>query len=85
MLEGIKKGSHIAELMFFLVVIPAIALARDYALAIYAGRLTTEKWERATLPGADFSDATMVVAAGSWTIARFFGDKLSCELEAQVG
>ena len=71
--------------MFLLGVVPAIALAQDYALAIYAGRLTKEKWEKSILPGADFADATIVVAAGSWTVARFFDDKLSCELEAQVG
>ena len=68
-----------------MVVIPAIALTPDYALTIYAGRLTKEKWEQSILPGADFADATIVVAAGSWTVARFFDDKLSCELEAQVG
>ncbi len=85
MLKGIKKGSLVAALMFLLGVVPAIALAQDYALAIYAGRLTKEKWERAILPGADFADATLVVAAGSWTVARFFDGNLSCELEAQVG
>jgi hypothetical protein len=64
---------------------PGIALAQDVALAIYGGRLTKEKWERAILPGADYSDATIVVAAGSWTAFWFFDGKLSYELEAQVG
>ena len=68
-----------------MVIIPAIALAQDYALIIYAGRLTKEKWEQSILPGADISDATIVVAAGSWTVARFFDGNLSWELEAQVG
>lgn len=72
-------------LVFLLGVIPAIALAQDWALATYAGRLTKEKWEQSILPDAEFADATIVVAAGSWTVARFFDDKLSCELEAQVG
>jgi len=80
-----KKGSQVAALVFLLGVVPAIALAQDYALAIYAGRLTKEKWEQSILPDAEFADATIVVAAGSWTVARFFDDKLSCELEAQVG
>jgi hypothetical protein len=80
-----KKGSHVAALVFLLSVVPAIALAQDYALAIYAGRLTKEKWEQSILPDAEFADATLVVAAGSWTVARFFDDKLSCELEVQVG
>ena len=85
MLNVSKKGSHVAALVFLLGMVPSIALAQDYALAIYAGRLTKEKWEKAILPGADFADATIVVAAGSWTVARFFDDKLSYELEAQVG
>lgn len=85
MLKGIKKGLHVAALIFVLGGFPAIALAQEYALAVYAGRLTKEKWEKAILPGADFSDATIVVAAGSWTVARFFDGNLSWELEAQVG
>ncbi len=36
------------------------------------------------MPGADFAEPTIVVAAGSWTVARFFDGNLSCELEAQV-
>ncbi|HSO19122.1 MAG TPA: hypothetical protein VLT88_06675, partial [Desulfosarcina sp.] len=63
----------------------AHALAADHAVSVYAGQLTTEKWEAAILPGADFADATIVVLAGSWTAARFFDGRLSVELEAQVG
>ena len=61
------------------------AWAQDYALALYAGQLTKEKWEQAILPGAEFADATIVVAAASWTAGRFLDDRLTCELEAQVG
>lgn len=64
---------------------PAAALAQDFSLAIYGGRLTREKWQKALSPGADFADATIVVAAASWTFSRFFDGKLSAELEAQVG
>jgi len=71
--------------MFLLGVSPVIALAQDFALAIYAGQLTKEKFESAISPEAEFADATIVVAAGSWTFSRFFDGKLSCELEAQVG
>ena len=60
-------------------------LAQDYGLALYVGQLSEEKWEQAILPGAEFSDATIVVAAGSWTVARWLDGKLSCELEAQIG
>lgn len=62
-----------------------VALAQEYSLALYAGQLTKEKWERAVLPDAEYADATILVAAGSWTAARFFGGDLSVELEAQVG
>lgn len=72
--------------MFYLLgIAPAAALAQDFALAVYGGRLTREKWEGALSPDADFADAVIVVAAGSWTASRFFDGKLSCELEVQVG
>ena len=61
------------------------ASAKDFGLSVYGGRLPKEKWEQAVLPGAEFSDATLVVAAGSWTFSRFFNEKLSLEIEAQVG
>jgi hypothetical protein len=80
-----KIGSQAAVLVFLLGMSPTIALAQDYALSLYAGRLTKEKFERAILPDAEFADATIIVAAGSWTVSRFFDGKLSCELEAQVG
>jgi hypothetical protein len=60
-------------------------LAQDFGLALYGGRLTKEKWEKAISPEADYSDSTIVVAAGSWAVTRWFDDKLSLELEAQVG
>ena len=80
-----RNGSLVAVIVFLLFAFPGIALAQDYALALYAGRLTKEKFERAILPDAELADATLVVAAGSWTFSRLFDGKLSCELEAQVG
>ena len=62
-----------------------MAAAQDFALSFYVGQATEEKWEQAILPGAEFADATLVVAAGSWTAARFLEGKLSLEVEAQVG
>jgi hypothetical protein len=67
-----KIGSQAAVLVFLLGMSPTIALAQDYALSLYAGRLTKEKFERAILPDAEFADATIIVAAGSWTVSRFF-------------
>lgn len=68
-----------------LLILNAAASAQDYAVSFYAGQLTTEKWERAILPGADYADATIVVAAVSWTVARFFRGALSVDVEGQVG
>jgi hypothetical protein len=83
------SNNHLTTGVFLVVLLlrisPGFALAQDFALSIYGGQLTKEKWEKAISPEADFADATIIVAAGSWTIARFFGSKLTCELEAQVG
>ena len=67
-----------------LLAVPGGCLATDYAVAVYAAQLTYEKWQDAIWPGADLADATLVAASGSWTVARWFGDRLSCELEGQV-
>ena len=85
MLKVFKNGSPVAVLMLLLGVSPTLALAQDFAIAIYGGQLTREKWENTISTAADFADATIVVAAGSWTFSQFFDGKLSCELEAQVG
>ena len=61
------------------------AMAQDFGLSVYGGRLTKEKWEQAIAPGAEFADATLFVLAGSWRFSRLLADKLSLEMEAQVG
>lgn len=71
--------------LFVFAMAPGDVRAKDLALAVYGAQLTKEKWENAILPGAEMADATIVVAAGSWTVKRFFEGKLSVELEAQVG
>lgn len=71
--------------VFILGADPARASAQDFSLTAYVGQLTKEKWEDAVSFEADFADATIMVAAGSWTFARLFDDKLSWEVEAQVG
>ncbi|WP_319524394.1 hypothetical protein [uncultured Desulfosarcina sp.] len=75
----------IAAVLILPAAFESVGLAQDYGISLYAGQLTEEKWEDAILPDADFTDATIVVASGSWTPFRFFEDKLSCELEAQIG
>jgi hypothetical protein len=79
------KPIRVLLVVLLLGISPGSALAQNFALAIYGGQLTKEKWEKAISPESDFADATIVVAAGSWTISRFLDGKLSCELEAQVG
>jgi len=75
----------IAAVFILLVVSESVGQAQEYGISLYVGQLTEEKWEQAILPNADYADATIVVASGSWTPFRFFDDKLSCELEAQIG
>lgn len=70
---------------FLFTMAPGDALAKDLALAVYGAQLTKEKWENTISPGAEIASATIVVAAGTWTVKRFFEGKLSVELEAQVG
>lgn len=85
MTQDRKKCILTALMVYLLGIAPGVAFAQDFALAIYGGRLTREKWESALSPGTDFADATIVVASVSWTALRFFDGKLSCELEAQAG
>lgn len=85
MLRSRTNLIRVALLVFLIGVVPGSALAQDFALAIYAGQLTKEKWESAIQPGAEFADATIVVAAGTWTFFRVLDGKLSFELEMQVG
>lgn len=61
------------------------ASAQDFGLSVHGGRLTKEKWEQAIMPGAEFADSTLFVVACSWKFSRLLADRLSLELEAQVG
>ena len=62
-----------------------IMAADDFAAIVYVGRMTDGVFEDTLTGQADFIDAYVVVGALSWTFARFFEDKLSFELEGQVG
>lgn len=72
-------------MVYLLGVTPAVAPAQDFSVAAYGGQLTREKWEGTFSSGAEFADATIIVAAVSWTAYRFFDSRLSWELEGQVG
>ena len=68
-----------------LLCIAGATRAADYRFALYAGRLTLEKWEDAIQPDADFADAYVYVLSASCTLARWLEGRLSLELEGQVG
>ena len=67
-----NKRILIALMILLLGVSPGLSSAEDFAVALYAGQLTKEKWENAIVPGAEFADASIVVASASWTYLRFF-------------
>jgi hypothetical protein len=85
MIKDFKKRLFFVQIACLLGITPGVSLAQDFAMAIYGGQLTREKWEGSITPGADFADATIVVAAATWDLFRFFDEKLSCELEVQIG
>jgi len=80
-----KKCIRVVLIICLLVGLAGVVHAQDFAVAVYGGQLTKEKWEQAILPGADFADARIVVAALSWAAFRSFDGRWSCELEAQAG
>jgi hypothetical protein len=80
-----KKCIRMVLIICLLGGLAGVVRAQDFAVAVYGGQLTKEKWEQAILPGADFADARIVVAALSWTAFRSFDGRWSCELEAQAG
>lgn len=59
----------VALSVYLLAGTPGNVLTQDFAAAIYGGQLTSEKWERARSPRAEFADTTIVLAAASWTRA----------------
>lgn len=58
--------------------------AQDYALTVYAGRLTDGDWHESFGPGTHFIDSDLVVAALSRTLARSPDRSRGYELEGQI-
>ena len=58
---------------------------QDYAVTVYAGRMTDSDFGDTLIGKADFVDAYILVGAFAWTFARFYEKALSFELEGQVG
>ncbi|MEW5770719.1 MAG: hypothetical protein AB1831_10200 [Pseudomonadota bacterium] len=57
----------------------------DYALSVYAGRLTNGDWIESFGPNTHFIDSDLVVAALGRTVARSHEGALTYELEGQIG
>jgi hypothetical protein len=59
--------------------------AQDYALTVYGGRMTEDRWFYALPPGVNFVDAYILVTALSWTVTELYDDALTLEIEGQAG
>lgn len=57
---------------------------KDYALTVYAGRLTDGDWHESFGPGTHFIDSDLVVGALSRTVARAADQSRSYEVEGQI-
>lgn len=58
--------------------------AEDYALTVYGGRVTDEKWFESISPDVNFVDAYILVGALAWTWKRLYDGDLTLEIEGQV-
>jgi hypothetical protein len=61
------------------------AYAEDFAITVYGGRVTDADASHAISPSVDFVDAYLITGAVAWTFKRFLDDKLSLEVEGNVG
>ena len=77
-------GVWICAVTVLLTGLVAPARAEDYALTVYAGRATSEKWFESVSPSADFVDSYIVVGALAWVAARLVDGALTIEIEGQV-
>jgi hypothetical protein len=60
------------------------ALAQDYALTVYGGRVTEDTWQDSLSPNVNFFDAYILVGALAWTWKRLYDDALTLEIEGQA-
>ena len=58
--------------------------AEDYALTVYGGRVTEERFMEALTLNVNFLDAYVVVGALAWTMAHLYDGALTLEIEGQV-
>ena len=60
------------------------AVAHEYSLTLYGGRMTEDAWEKSFSPNVDFVDAYLVVGAMAKTVAHLYDNALAIEIEGQV-
>lgn len=58
--------------------------ARDWAVSLYGGRVTSENWENTASTSVAYEDAYLAAVAVDWTAKRFFNASLTLEVEAQA-
>jgi len=61
------------------------AIAEDYALTVYAGRITEDYWFESLFTRPDFVDAYILVGAVAWTFKSYREGGVTLEVEGQVG
>ncbi|MES0363675.1 MAG: hypothetical protein ABUK14_06955 [Desulfobacteria bacterium] len=60
------------------------ARAQDYAVTVYGGRVTEDRWLESLSPNVNFADAYILVGALAWPMKRLYDGALTFELEGQV-
>jgi hypothetical protein len=61
------------------------ALAEDYALTVYAGKITEDRWFESFFTKPDFVDAYIIAGALAWTFESYNEGSITLEIEGQVG
>lgn len=74
-----------AALLAVAAPLPAFAAGHDYALTVYAGRLTHNDWAESIIPASvDVANSYLIDAALSRTVAKSADLPITYELEGQV-
>ena len=82
--KSLKRACVIIAAYLFIRLL-GTAYAEDLAVTVYGGRVTDADAAHALSPNVDFVDAYLVTGALAWTFKRILDDKLSLEVEGNVG
>jgi hypothetical protein len=58
--------------------------AQDYAITVYGGRVTEDRWIESLPPNVNFVDAYILVGALAWTVKHLYDGALTIEIEGQT-